>query len=62
MSIRVVFQNPKYISFGGLDTLKISFAQDSVFFNPLEEERVKIMPDGYTLTKKVPNQGPGTLS
>ena len=62
MSISVVFENPKYISFGGLDTLKIIFDEDPVFFTPLEVERVKIVPNGFTLTKQVLNQGSGTLS
>ena len=41
MSISVVFENPKYISFGGLDTLKIIFAEDPVFFTP-QEAAVKV--------------------
>ena len=53
--------NPKYISVNGIDTLKISFYNTTSFMKPKNEELGSI-PDGYTLTIKVPPQGENLMT
>ena len=47
------FDHPKYISFGGKDTLKITIKNAEQFLQP-QNERLKSVPDGYSLTLKLP--------
>ena len=61
ISFDVKFKYPKYISVNGLDTLKISFLNAKSFMSP-QEDGLESIPDGYTMTIKVPPQGENLMS
>ena len=52
----IKFDHPKYISVGGTDTMKISFFNTAKYLSPSEEGMMPI-PDGFTMTIKLPPQG-----
>ena len=62
MTLRIDFHNPKYISVAEIDTMELIFAQDEMFYSPLDANRVMIMPDGYKLEFKLPPIGPGLMN
>ena len=45
----VQFENPKFISMNGIDTLKVTFSSTNAYLSPLNES-LKNIPDGFTLT------------
>ena len=55
------FKHPKYISSGGVDTLKIILFNTEQFLKPVNKE-LGNLPDGYTITVKIPPQSNELLS
>ena len=61
LSLQLEFENPSYISFGGTDTLKITFQNTKEYLTP-RNETLSSIPDGYTIVIKLPPQGDGLMS
>lgn len=61
MKLLVKFDHPKYISYGGKDTLKITIRSASKFLQP-QDPKFESVPDGYSLTLKLPPQGPDLMT
>ena len=55
------FKHPKYISSGGVDTLKIILFNADEYLKPFNKE-LGNLPDGYTITIKIPPQSDELLS
>ena len=55
------FKYPKFISWGGVDTLKIIFFNADQYLKPLNKE-LGNLPDGYTISTKIPPQSDDLLS
>jgi len=61
MDFKVIFENPMYISVGDPDTLKVTYRNAIKYLEPQEKGRSTI-PDGFTMTIKLPPQGRDLLS
>ena len=59
--LQLDFENPKYISFGGTDTIKMTLFNTNEFLAPKNQTLASI-PDGYTIVVKLPPQGSGLMS
>ena len=55
------FKHPKFISSGGVDTLKIILFNADQYLKPLNKE-LGNLPNGYTITVKIPPQSDELLS
>ena len=61
MGLKVNFENPKYISIGGTDTLKVTLSNTKKYLQP-ENSDLETIPDGFTLSIKLPPQGVNLMS
>ena len=57
----VKFDQPEYISFGGIDTLKVMINNAKEFLQP-QDQAIKNLIDGYTIVIKLPPQDEDVLS
>ena len=61
LDFKVKFDHPEYISFGGIDTLKVTINNSEEFLQP-QNQALKTISDGFTIVIKLPPQGDNVLS
>lgn len=52
-NLQINFEYPEYISFGGMDTLKITFYNTYLYLAP-KDETLGSIPDQYEIVIKLP--------
>lgn len=57
----VDFVYPRYISYGGIDTLKIELYKTQYYQEPLSAE-LQSIPDGFTMIMKIPPKADSLIS
>ena len=61
IGIAVKWQNPAYVSVGGIDKLKITFNNTKTFIKPKSDD-FDVLPDGYNVMLDVLTQGEDIMS
>ena len=61
LGLKFTFEFPEYISVGEVDTMKIEFNNTAIYV-PTGNADFDTMPQGYTITLKIPPQGVNLLS